>query len=43
MEALINGHQSQDLDVLLIQEPSITAYQTRQPQRLAALSTEHRD
>ncbi|OGE46890.1 hypothetical protein PENARI_c093G11063, partial [Penicillium arizonense] len=28
MEALINDHQSQDLDVLLIQEPSITAYQT---------------
>lgn len=28
MEALINDHQSQDLDVLLIQEPSITAYRT---------------
>lgn len=28
MEALINDHQSQDLDVLLIQEPSITSYQT---------------
>lgn len=28
MEALINDHQSQKLDVLLIQEPSITAYQT---------------
>ena len=28
MEALINDHQSQDLDVLLIQEPSITTYQT---------------
>jgi hypothetical protein len=27
MEALINHHQSQDLDVLLIQEPYITAYQ----------------
>jgi hypothetical protein len=28
MEALINDHQSQKLDVLLIQEPPITAYQT---------------
>ena len=28
MEALINDHQSQDLDILLIQEPSITTYQT---------------
>jgi hypothetical protein len=28
MEALINDHQSQNLDVLLIQEPPITAYQT---------------
>lgn len=28
MEALINDHQSQNLDVLLIQEPSITTYQT---------------
>lgn len=28
MEALINDHQSQDLDLLLIQEPSITAYRT---------------
>lgn len=28
MEALINDHQSQNLDVLLIQEPFITAYQT---------------
>ncbi|KAI3093180.1 hypothetical protein CBS147333_10127 [Penicillium roqueforti] len=28
MEALINDHQSQKLDVLLIQEPSITAYRT---------------
>jgi ribonuclease HI len=28
MEALINDHQSQDLDVLLIQEPSITTYST---------------
>jgi hypothetical protein len=28
MEALINDHQSQDLDVLLIQEPSITSYRT---------------
>ncbi|KAJ6157229.1 hypothetical protein N7497_006114 [Penicillium chrysogenum] len=28
MEALINDHQSQKLDVLLIQEPSIIAYQT---------------
>ena len=28
MEALMNDHQSQDLDVLLIQEPSITAYRT---------------
>jgi hypothetical protein len=28
MEALINDHQTQDLDVLLIQEPSITAYRT---------------
>lgn len=28
MEALINDHQSQNLDILLIQEPSITSYQT---------------
>ncbi|KAI2736044.1 hypothetical protein DTO013E5_9199 [Penicillium roqueforti] len=28
MEALINDHQSQDLDILLIQEPSITTYRT---------------
>jgi hypothetical protein len=28
MEALINDHQSQNLDILLIQEPSITIYQT---------------
>lgn len=28
MEALINDPQSQDLDVLLIQEPSITTYRT---------------
>lgn len=28
MEALINDHQSQNLDVLLIQEPSITTYHT---------------
>lgn len=28
MEALINDHQSQNLDVLLIQEPSITVYRT---------------
>jgi hypothetical protein len=28
MEALINDHQRQNLDVLLIQEPSITAYRT---------------
>jgi hypothetical protein len=28
MEALINDHRSQNLDVLLIQEPPITAYQT---------------
>jgi hypothetical protein len=28
MEALINDHQSQDLDALLIQEPSISSYQT---------------
>jgi hypothetical protein len=28
MEALINDPQSQDLDVLLIQEPSITMYRT---------------
>ena len=28
MEALVNDHQSQKLDVLLIQEPSITAYRT---------------
>ena len=28
MEALINDHQSQNLDVLLIQEPPITAYRT---------------
>ncbi|KAI3094034.1 hypothetical protein CBS147333_10045 [Penicillium roqueforti] len=28
MEALINDHQSQDLDILLIQEPSITTYHT---------------
>jgi hypothetical protein len=29
MEALINDHQGQDLDILLIQEPSITTYRTR--------------
>lgn len=29
IEALINDHQSQNLDILLIQEPSITAYRTR--------------
>jgi hypothetical protein len=28
MEALINNHQSQSLDLLLIQEPLITAYHT---------------
>ncbi|KAJ9482382.1 hypothetical protein VN97_g11048 [Penicillium thymicola] len=28
IEALINDHQTQNLDVLLIQEPSITTYQT---------------
>lgn len=28
MEALINDYQSQNLDVLLIQEPSITTYRT---------------
>jgi hypothetical protein len=28
MEALINDHQTQDLDILLIQEPSITTYRT---------------
>lgn len=28
MEALINDHQSQNLDILLIQEPSVTAYRT---------------
>jgi hypothetical protein len=28
MEALINDHQSQELDILLIQEPSITTYRT---------------
>ncbi|KAJ5240343.1 reverse transcriptase [Penicillium citrinum] len=28
MEALINDHQNQDLDILLIQEPSITTYHT---------------
>lgn len=28
MEALINDHQSQSLDLLLIQEPSITTYRT---------------
>ena len=28
MEALINDHQSQNLDILLIQEPSITTYRT---------------
>lgn len=28
MEALINDHQTQNLDVLVIQEPSITTYQT---------------
>jgi hypothetical protein len=28
MEALINDHQTQDLDVLLIQEPLVTAYRT---------------
>ena len=29
MEALINDRQTQNLDVLLIQEPSITAFQTQ--------------
>ena len=29
MEALINDHQSQDLDVLLIQGPPIITYQTQ--------------
>jgi hypothetical protein len=28
MEALINDYQSQNLDILLIQEPSISSYQT---------------
>ena len=28
MEALINDHQSQNLDILLVQEPSVTAYRT---------------
>ena len=28
MEALINDHRSQNVDVLLIQEPSVTAYRT---------------
>lgn len=28
IEALINDHQSQNLDILLIQEPSITTYRT---------------
>jgi ankyrin repeat protein len=28
MEALINDHQTQNLDVLLIQEPPVTAYRT---------------
>ena len=28
MEALINDHQTQELDILLIQEPSITTYRT---------------
>lgn len=28
MEALINDHQSQKLDMLMIQEPSITGYRT---------------
>ncbi|KAJ5666541.1 uncharacterized protein N7477_008989 [Penicillium maclennaniae] len=28
MEALVNDHQSQNLDVLLIQEPSVTTYRT---------------
>jgi hypothetical protein len=28
MEALINDHQSQNLDILLIQEPPITSYRT---------------
>lgn len=28
MEALINDHQSQNLDLLLIQEPSVTTYRT---------------
>jgi hypothetical protein len=28
MEALINNHQSQSLDMLLIQEPPIIVYQT---------------
>ena len=28
MEALINNHQSQNMDILLVQEPSVTTYQT---------------
>ena len=44
MEALINDHQSQDQDVLLIQRPSITTYQTRiSPQRLMAIPIDCRD
>lgn len=36
MEALINDHQSQDLDVLLIQEPYITASSLVSIRRLQA-------
>jgi hypothetical protein len=34
MEALINDTQTQNLDILLIQEPSVTAYQTHVNHRL---------
>lgn len=39
MEALINDRQTQHLDILLIQEPSITTYRTYVKQRLAPIPT----
>lgn len=42
MEALINDHQSQELDILLIQEPSITTYRTHVNQCLATVLTHYR-
>jgi hypothetical protein len=40
MEALINDHQSLDMDVLLIQEPSTTVPKTCQPQCIATIPTD---